>query len=120
MFKVTSKMCMTKDLGMNGNLFGGNMLAWMDEAAAIFAHTITGEPRMVTLKFEEIVFKRPVKLGDIVDFHCEPIRVGETSFTFRIYGKVDDTEVFGTVAVFVAVDEIGNKKNIERKIEIRK
>jgi acyl-CoA hydrolase len=28
--RVTSKLCMAKDLGVNGNLFGGNMMCWID------------------------------------------------------------------------------------------
>ena len=31
---IQKKVCMTKDIGVNNNLFGGYLLQWIDEAAA--------------------------------------------------------------------------------------
>jgi acyl-CoA thioesterase YciA len=112
--KVTSKLCMIKDLGCNGNLFGGNMLAWIDEAAAIYDLQKTCENRVVTVKFNEISFTKPVREGDIVDFYCTNAAIKESSITFEIYGVVCGQRVFATTCVFVAVDEHGNKKKIEK------
>lgn len=112
--KVTSKICMTKDIGVNGNLFGGNMLAWMDEAAAIYARFITQEPRVVTVKFGEIVFLKPVKCNDMVDFYCDSEVIGNTSISFDIRACVSGRRVFETSCVFVAVDEEGKKKLIDK------
>jgi acyl-CoA thioesterase YciA len=109
---VSSKLCLVKDVGLNGNLFGGNMLAWMDEIAAIYAMKVTGEKSLVTLRFGEITFKRPVKVNDIVDFYCNVIKQGKTSVTIVIGGKVGDKIVFTTDCTFVAIDEEGNKKEI--------
>lgn len=111
--KITSKICMVKDLGLNGNLFGGNMLAWVDEAASIFAHKTTGEPKMVTLKFEEIVFMRPVKQGDIIDFYCTNYEIGSKSITIQLMVCVETSVVFRTSCVFVAVDDEGHSKPIK-------
>jgi acyl-CoA thioesterase YciA len=112
---ISSKMCMSKDIGMNENLFGGNMLMWMDEIAAIYAHRTTGEPRMVTLRFGETIFKRPVKKGDVVDFYCGNHKIGNTSINFDIVGKIGKDDVFTTSCTFVAIDENGNKKEINKK-----
>jgi len=111
---VSSKMCMLKDIGQNDNLFGGNMLKWVDEISAIYAHMTTKEKRMVTLKFDEMVFKKPVKLGNIVEFYCGNSVIGTSSIRFDIEGKIDEEIVFRTTAVFVAVDENGNKKEIDK------
>ncbi|HEB83786.1 MAG TPA: hypothetical protein ENI92_02165 [Bacteroidetes bacterium] len=111
-FRITSKICMTKDVGTHGNLFGGNMLAWMDEAAAVFARTRTGEPHLVTLRFSEILFKRPVKVGEMITFYaCEPV-VGRSSITFDLVGKVKEDVVFRTTCTFVNVDAEGRAKPI--------
>jgi len=110
--KVTSKICMTKDVGTNGNLFGGNMLAWMDEAAAIFAQQITGK-NVVSVRFAEIIFKKPVKQDDVIEFYCEKIKQGHTSVTFDIFAVVKNEEVFRTECTFVAVDNNGRKTLIE-------
>lgn len=102
---VTSKLCKTLDVGLRRTLFGGNMMAWMDEAASIFAHKYTGEELMVTLKFGEIRFVRPVKEGHIVDFFVDNVKVGRTSISFEIEGWTDDNLVVKTSVVFVSVDE---------------
>lgn len=114
--KVTSKICMTKDVGTNGNLFGGNMLAWMDEAAAIFAQQITGE-KVVSVRFAEIIFKKPVREDDIIEFFCEKIKQGYTSVAFDIFAVVKHEEVFRTECTFVAVDDNGRKIPIEWSAE---
>jgi acyl-CoA thioesterase YciA len=103
---------MTKDIGTNGNLFGGNMMAWMDEASAIFAMKVTGEKDVVSLRFAEIIFKHPVKQDDIVDFYADNVRKGRTSVTFDIIAEVDGKECFRTECTFVAVDANGSKKSI--------
>ncbi len=111
--KVASRLCMTKDLGVSGNLFGGNLMAWLDEVAAIFAIQITGEDNMVTMHYSAMTFKHPVKERDIVDFYCGRIRRGSTSITFEIMGQCCGKTVFCADAVFVAIDRDGKKKKIE-------
>ena len=107
---VTSHICMTRDLGTGGNLFGGTMMSWMDEAAGIFAHIATGARRMVTLKFTEILFKHPVRERDRVDFYAGDVRRGRTSVTFDMEGRVGDNVVFKTTGTFVCVDKEGRPK----------
>lgn len=115
MEKVTSNICKTKDIGTYGNLFGGVMLAWVDEAAGIYAMKKTGEKRMVTLRFGEVLFRKPVKVGDIVEFYCGDEKVGNSSFSFDIKAVVDGNDVFSTDCTFVAVDAKGKPKTIGKK-----
>ena len=111
-YPTTYKMCMTRDVGTHGNLFGGHMMAWMDEAAAIFARRYTGENHVVTVRFGEIIFKHPVKVGQIIEFiACEP-KLGNTSITFDLAGIVDETIVIRTSCTFVALDEKGSPKQV--------
>jgi acyl-CoA thioesterase YciA len=110
--RVAAYLCMTKDIGVGGNLFGGTMMAWMDEAAAIFAHQYTGVVRMVTLRYTELLFKEPVRVGDIVDIFADNPRIGRTSITFELEGRVDERVVFQTTATFVAVDGEGKPEAI--------
>lgn len=105
-YHITAKLCMTRDVGLRRTLFGGNMMAWMDEAASIFAHGYTGEELMVTLKFGEIHFVNPVKEGHIITFYVENPQVGRTSISFDLEGVTDENMlVVKTSVVFVAVDE---------------
>ena len=104
-----SRICMRKDIGLNGNLFGGNILSWADEFAAIFARKVTRQHFVVTLRFGEIVFKKPVNEGDLVDFYCRIEKKGHTSVTFSIKAILSEKylkdAIFTTDCTFVAVDE---------------
>lgn len=111
---VTSNLCMTKDIGVGGNLFGGTMMAWMDEAAGIFAHQYTGVVRMVTLRYTELVFKYPVRVGDIVGFYASNPKIGRTSFSFDLEGRVQGNVVVHTSVTFVAVDQDGRPLEIPK------
>jgi len=44
----TRKMISAKDLNSNGTLFGGRVLAWIDEEAFIFATCQIGSEKLVT------------------------------------------------------------------------
>ena len=37
---ITTHIAMTRDMGVHGNLFGGIMMAWIDEAASVMACAI--------------------------------------------------------------------------------
>lgn len=113
--KITSKMCLVQNMGTNGNLFGGNMLAWMDEAAAIYAMQVTDEPYVVSLKFAEIIFKKPVKENDIIDYYCEKPQIGNTSIRFNIIAEVRGVKIFSTECLFVVTDKNGQPKTILKK-----
>lgn len=113
--KVTSKICKTLDVGLRRALFGGNMMAWLDEAASIFAHQHTGEELMVTLKFGELEFHQPVWEGQIVDFYVSDVHVGKTSIRFAIEGFTGGERlVVRTSVVFVAVDKDYKPKVISK------
>ncbi len=104
---VSTYLCMTKDIGLGGNLFGGVIMSWIDEAGAIYAYNQTKAERLVTVKYTEIVFERPVRVGDIVTFYASNPRFGRSSFTFDIEGRVEGGVVCHTKGTFVAVDESG-------------
>jgi acyl-CoA hydrolase len=70
---------------------------------------------MVTKHFENITFHLPVRCGEIVDIHCDEPVIGTTSVRFHVYGAVHKDLVFDTIAVFVAIDENGKKKEIVNK-----
>jgi acyl-CoA hydrolase len=112
---ITSKICLTRDVGLRRTLFGGNMMAWLDEAASIFAHGYTNEELMVTLKFGELHFVNPVYEGHIVNFYSSHVKEGRTSISFDLEGITDkDVLVVRTSVVFVSVNEDGRPKPIAK------
>jgi acyl-CoA thioesterase YciA len=114
-YRINAQMCLTKDVGTHGNLFGGRMLAWMDESAAIFARCYTGEAHVVTLRFSETLFIHPVKVGEIVEFQASNPKVGRTSITFQLEGRVGETSVFRNTCTFVVLTPEGKPKEIDKE-----
>ena len=113
---------MTKDLGVHGNLFGGIMMSWLDEAGAILASRTCKTKKMITLKFEEIVFTKPVKENHEVNIYGEVEKVGTTSITIRLSAKrydvydMTEEEVCSTKVIFVRISHEGKKRPIDYDI----
>ncbi len=113
---VTTHLVKTMDLGINGNLYGGRMLDWLDEAGALFVQS-TFKACFVTWKLGETVFHTPVKEGAIIRFFVRNVDVRRCSAGFEVAAKVEDTEVLTTTMVFVCVDPAtGEKTAIPEKI----
>jgi len=116
---------MEKDLGIHGNLFGGILLSWLDEAAATLAYEICHSPNMVTLKIEEVLFKRPVKIGFHLKIYGEVLRVGQTSITLHVEARKhnvytgEETVVCSTNFTFVRIDEQGGAVPISDRVRER-
>ena len=89
-----------RDTNSVGTIFGGVILSYIDTAGAIEAHRHTRMERFVTVAMKEVIFHKPVFVGDLVSFYAETIRIGKTSITVR----VTEAEV-----IYVAVDEDGEK-----------
>lgn len=70
-----------EDLNPNGSLFGGKLLAWIDEELALFAIIELNNPRIVTKFLSEIDFKSSAKQGDIVEIGIDIVKFGRTSIT---------------------------------------
>lgn len=58
-------------------------MGWMDLTAAIAATRRAGGP-CVTVSVDEIEFKKPIHLGDIVTIHAEIIWVGRSSMKIQL------------------------------------
>ncbi|MBE1277823.1 acyl-CoA thioesterase [Enterovibrio norvegicus] len=76
-------LAMPADTNANGDIFGGWIMSQLDLAGAILAKEIS-HGRVVTVSVEEIVFKTPVKVGDVVCCYGECIRIGRTSMSVAL------------------------------------
>jgi len=104
---ILSCVCKTMNIGVNSNLFGGTMMAWLDEAGFIFAKKSTGRSRMVTKMFEKIDFKAPVKVDSVVDIFGKILEKRTKGITVELVAKCRDTVVCSTSAVYIHIDENG-------------
>ena len=111
--KITTHICKTLDLGVSGNLFGGQLMYWLDEAASVYAIWATGEKKIVTRRISEAVFNKPIHAGELLVFNCVEPRKGKTSFSFKVLVVVGSEIRFQAECTFVAVDENGKKKLID-------
>ena len=107
-----------RDTNSQGTIFGGVILSYIDVAGAIEAHRRTQMPRFVTVAMREVIFHKPVFVGDLVSFYAETIRIGTTSITVRViveterFGKGERVRVTEAEVIYVAVDERGTKLKI--------
>lgn len=74
---------MPRDTNAVGTIFGGVILSHIDLAAATEAH-LRHPGKLVTVSFDQVEFKQPVFVGDLVSFFTETLRVGRTSLTVGV------------------------------------
>src|SRR6201995_4451028 len=79
----TRKWVKPEDLNPNGTLFGGSLLRWIDEEAAIYAIIQLGNKRAVTKFMSEINFVSSARQGDIIEMGLYATSFGRTSITMR-------------------------------------
>ena len=74
---------MPKDTNAHGTIFGGVILSYIDQAAAVEAKR-HGAGFVVTVAMREVVFHEPVHVGDLVSFYTELVQLGKTSITIGV------------------------------------
>ena len=79
----TRKWVKPEDLNPNGTLFGGRLLAWIDEEAALYTVVQLDNPQIVTKFITEIDFISSAKEGDIIEIGIEVVKFGTASLTLR-------------------------------------
>jgi acyl-CoA thioesterase YciA len=113
-----------RDTNPQGTIFGGIILSYIDMAGAIEAHRRTRVERFVTVAMREVIFHKPVFVGDLVSFYAETVRIGTTSITVRViveaerYGGTGDRiRVTQAEVIYVAVDANRQKMRIPKEEE---
>ncbi|WP_027075996.1 acyl-CoA thioesterase [Maribacter antarcticus] len=79
----TRKLVKPEDLNSNGTLFGGKVLAWIDEEAALYTIVQLENAKIVTKYISEINFMSAAKQGDVVEIGIEVVKFGKTSLTLN-------------------------------------
>jgi len=105
------KIVKPQDLNPNGTLFGGAVLSWIDEEAAIFVLCQLGKGRIVTKYMSEINFVSSAKLGDVIEIGMETVKFGRTSITVKCEVRTKfnrNTIITIDKIVFVHIDPDGN------------
>lgn len=79
----TRKWVKPEDLNANETLFGGRLLSWIDEEAALYCIIQLENKKVVTKYMSEINFMSTAKKGDIVEIGIEVITFGKSSLTLK-------------------------------------
>ena len=79
----TRKWVKPEDLNPNGSLFGGQLLAWIDEEAALYTVIQLENPKIVTKYISEINFMSSATQGDIVEIGMEVTKFGKSSISMK-------------------------------------
>ena len=117
MIPAIRRVMMPRDTNAFGTIFGGVILSEIDLAAAVEAHKHHAGS-VVTVAMDQVEFKHPVHVGDLVTFFTETTRIGKTSITVRVcvwaerrFGSSQGARVEVTEATvtMVAVDASGSK-----------
>lgn len=122
---ITTYLCKASDIGVHSNMFGGTILGIVDQSAAAYASQICDTPRMVTVKIDELIFKNPVKEGNIIKVYGSVQEFGNTSVTLYIEVRKHNVYtgkqevVIHTNIKFVRIDEEGNPIPISDRVKIR-
>lgn len=107
---VIRVVVMPSDLNPHGDAFGGWIVSQMDLAAYLHARKLT-LARIVTVAIDNLVFHKPVYVGDCVTCYATTEKIGRTSITVKIDVMVERLEdnseekVTEGQFVFVAIGE---------------
>lgn len=106
-------MLLPRDTNGNGTIFGGVILSYIDLAGAVEARKHT-RSRVVTVAMDQVVFKEPVFVGDLLSLYTRIEKQGRTSLHIAVTVEAErererDRRVLVTEAkvVYVAIDEAG-------------
>ena len=95
-----------------GNVHGGWIMKLVDEAGAL-ACMRHSQNRVVTVAIDSMVFRHPIRLGDLVLLTAEVTNVGRTSMEVEIQVQAENPmsgqrwQTNTAYAVYVALDDTG-------------
>lgn len=111
-FTIMNELVLPNDTNTLNNLMGGRLLHWMDIAAAISAQKHCNRI-VVTASVDNVSFKQPIKLGDVITIEAKVTRAFNTSVEVRLDvwaenipsgSRAKSNEAYYT---FVALDQDG-------------
>ena len=111
---------MPSDCNVNGDIFGGWVMAQVDLAGAVMAWRIV-KGRLATVAVNEFVFKEPVMAGDLLSFFSKVEHLGNTSvtvsvevFSEQLHNQGEYRKVTQASLTYVAIDAHGRPRSIQK------
>jgi acyl-CoA thioesterase YciA len=112
---------MPADSNGNGDIFGGWIMAQVDLAGSVLPARIA-RGRITTVAVNEVVFKQPVSVGDLLSFFASVTRIGNTSITVHVEvyaernpANLQVVKVTEANLTYVAIDRQGKPRQIPKE-----
>ena len=118
---ITTIIVLPNDTNTQGNLFGGQLLAWMDVISSVAAHRHCKRV-VVTAAVNNVSFQKPIRHASIVTLEAKVSRAFSTSMEIIVDVFVED-QITGerekcneAIYTFVAVDQNGGPIHVPELI----
>ena len=110
-----SQLVMPQDANVVGTLFGGQMVSWMDIAAAKSAFRFLKDTEAevaVTRAIDSIEFTKPVHVGNWVNFESRIIKTGNSSIVIQVDAFKESHDEDNTLACTAIFTMVSVKKGL--------
>lgn len=114
-----SQLVQQEHANLRGDVHGGWIMKLADEAGALAAMR-HAQTRVVTVAIDQMVFREPIRIGDLVRLEAEVTFVGRSSIETRVEVIAEDplsgrrTHTNTAYLVYVALDENGRPVEVPR------
>ncbi|MBR7164060.1 MAG: acyl-CoA thioesterase [Clostridia bacterium] len=116
------ELVLPNDVNLLRNLKGGQLMHWIDIAAALTASKHSGRI-VATVSMDSLDFKHPIRLGEMVKLIATLVSVGNTSMKIKVNVWAENLQTGSVIMtneaslVFVALDENGRPTRVPRLCE---
>lgn len=111
---------MPADANVNGDIFGGWIMAQVDIAGSVLPARVA-RGRVATVAVDQFVFKNPVAVGDLLSFYARVERIGRTSITVHVEvyaernpAQLETVKVTQARLTYVAIDLDGRPRELPK------
>ena len=115
------ELVLPNDVNLLDNLKGGQLMHWIDIAAALAASKHSN-CTVATVSVDKLDFKHPIRRGEMVKLHAELTEVGNTSMHIQVEVVAENLKTGAQMVtneahlVFVALDEQARPTRVPRLV----
>ena len=106
---IVNHLVRSEDLNHHGTLFAGKTAMWVVESGFIAAASLTHPEHIVCLNIHGMLFKKPIRNGQVVRFESRVVLAGKTRLVsyVKVVNNADDDFLLDGFISFIHVDRQG-------------